>query len=91
MVCSARQHSPMSEVRAKELETVEGSTPKVIEEQPGGKTVMRHDRDGVADTEAVRAHKELQELSEELTKMLDLKVRKYVSNFVSLPKKGSCS
>ena len=76
MVCTAPQKPGMSEVRAKEFETVE-----LAEEQPDGDitSIMYHEDDGMADKEAVRVHKELQELSEELEKMLDPKVCKRVS------------
>ena len=70
----------MSEVRAKEFQTAEEGGPNLTEQQPGGETAMHRDGDGMTDKEAVRIQKELQELSEELNKMLDLKVRKNVSN-----------
>ena len=68
----------MSEARAKEFETVEESSGrKLAEERPGEDitSIMYHEDGDMADKEAVRVHKELQELSEELDKMLDPKVR----------------
>ena len=79
MVCSEPQQSRMSEVRDLEyFERLEESGKELTEERLGGEAVIQHD--GTADKEAVRVREELQELSDELNKMLDLKVCKYVSN-----------
>ena len=79
MVCSEPQQSRMSEVRDLEyFERLEASGKELTEERLGGEAVIQ--QDGTADKEAVRVREELQELSDELNKMLDLKVCKYVSN-----------